>query len=239
MIPGGVYEALRCVDGLKRGRTEAREGRKVKPICDADILATIEHLPAVVADMVQLQRLTGARPGEICDIRPGDINRKARRLGVRPASPQDGAPRSAAGDLHWCQGAADSIAVSVAGGRRLLLFATRSGKQATCGPARGPQDAAIVRQSTRHESESYSRGGRPGEKYDRILRRRSTAGGCEGGRRHRGVRIGCGIVRHRSAQTFRARSRASVPGARRRLSTSEIYAERDFAKAANVARQIG
>ena len=32
MIPGGVYEALRCVDGLKRGRTEAREGRKVKPI---------------------------------------------------------------------------------------------------------------------------------------------------------------------------------------------------------------
>jgi integrase len=39
-------------------------------------LATIEHLPDVVADMVQLQRLTGARPGEICDIRPGDINRK-------------------------------------------------------------------------------------------------------------------------------------------------------------------
>ena len=79
MIPGGVYEALRCVAGLKRGRTEAREGRKVMPISDADILATIEHLPAVVADMVQLQRLTGARPGEICDIRPGDINRKSIR----------------------------------------------------------------------------------------------------------------------------------------------------------------
>lgn len=61
--------------GLKRGRTDAREGRKVLPISDADILATIEHLPQVVADMVQLQRLTGARPGEICDIRPGDINR--------------------------------------------------------------------------------------------------------------------------------------------------------------------
>jgi integrase len=76
VIPGTVYEALRCVAGLKRGRTEAREGRKVMPISDADILATIVHLPAVVADMVQLQRLTGARPGEICHIRPGDINRK-------------------------------------------------------------------------------------------------------------------------------------------------------------------
>jgi integrase len=77
LIPGTVYESLRCVAGLKRGRTEAREGRKVKPISDTDLMATVEHMSAVVADMVQLQRFTGARRGEICDIRPGDINRKA------------------------------------------------------------------------------------------------------------------------------------------------------------------
>jgi integrase len=77
MIPGGIYEALRCVDGLKRGRTEAREGSKVKPVSDNDIMATIQHLPGVVADMVKLQRLSGARPGEICAIRPGDINHEA------------------------------------------------------------------------------------------------------------------------------------------------------------------
>ena len=70
MIPGGVYEALRCVAGLKRGRTEAREGQKVLPISDSDIAATIRYLPEVVADMVRLQQLTGARPGELCDIRP-------------------------------------------------------------------------------------------------------------------------------------------------------------------------
>jgi hypothetical protein len=61
LIPGTVYDALRCVAGLKRGRTEAREGRKVLPISDADILATIEHLPQVVADMVQLQRHQDSR----------------------------------------------------------------------------------------------------------------------------------------------------------------------------------
>ena len=77
MVPGTVYQALRCVAGLKRGRTEAREGRKIMPISDADIHATIAYLPEVVADMVQLQRLTGARPGEICDIRPCDIKRTA------------------------------------------------------------------------------------------------------------------------------------------------------------------
>ena len=86
MIPGGVYEALRCVDGLKRGRTEAREGRKVKPISDADIGPRSSTCPPVVADMVQLQRLTGARPGEICDIRPGDINRKSDVWEYIPAS---------------------------------------------------------------------------------------------------------------------------------------------------------
>jgi integrase len=76
MVPGTVYEALRCVTGLRRGRSEAREGRKVTPISDADIAATIKQLPKVVADMVQLQRFTGARPGEICDIRPRDVNRE-------------------------------------------------------------------------------------------------------------------------------------------------------------------
>jgi integrase len=86
MIPGTVCEALRCVAGLKRGRSEAREGRKVTPISDADIIATIEQLPKVVADMVQLQRLTGARPGEICDIRPGDVNRKGDVWEYIPAS---------------------------------------------------------------------------------------------------------------------------------------------------------
>jgi hypothetical protein len=72
----GVYEALRCVDGLERGSTDACEGRKVEPVNDVDIAATVEHLAQVVADMVRLHRLNGARPGEIYDIRPGDINRK-------------------------------------------------------------------------------------------------------------------------------------------------------------------
>jgi hypothetical protein len=40
MVPDSVYETLRCVAGPKRGRTEAREGRKVIPISDAEIAAS-------------------------------------------------------------------------------------------------------------------------------------------------------------------------------------------------------
>jgi hypothetical protein len=52
-----------------------RESSRVQPISDADITATLEHLSPIVADMVRLQRLNEARPSEICDIRPCDINR--------------------------------------------------------------------------------------------------------------------------------------------------------------------
>jgi integrase len=126
MVPGSVYDSLRCVAGLRKGRTEAREGGKVKPIGDADVAATIEHLPAIVADMVQLQRLTGARPGEICDMRPGDINRRADVWEYVPWQPQDGAPRPVARGFYWRQRPANFVAVSSPRRRRLLLLTARS-----------------------------------------------------------------------------------------------------------------
>ncbi len=52
------------------------------PVDDSIIEATLPHLQPVVADMVRLQRLTGARPGEICSIRPADVNRRWGHLGV-------------------------------------------------------------------------------------------------------------------------------------------------------------
>jgi len=70
LLPSSVFESLRTVDCLKVGRTELPELESVKPIDAATVEATIVHLPEVVADMVRFQLLTGARPGEICTIRP-------------------------------------------------------------------------------------------------------------------------------------------------------------------------
>jgi integrase len=74
LIGPSTYQALHAVAGLKRGRTEARETGPVLPINDAIVDATLPHLPRIVADMVRLQRLTGARPGEICTLRPCDLD---------------------------------------------------------------------------------------------------------------------------------------------------------------------
>ena len=86
LIPGGVYDALRTVTGLRRGRTAAKETPPVLPVDDEAVEATIKHLSPTVRDMVLLQRYTGARPGEICELRPGDVNRTADVWEYVPAS---------------------------------------------------------------------------------------------------------------------------------------------------------
>lgn len=82
-----VYEALRTVDGLKKGRTAAPEAPPVLPVDEATVLETIKYLSPTVATMVQLQLLTGARPGEICSMRPCDVTFSLDGTGCyRPAS---------------------------------------------------------------------------------------------------------------------------------------------------------
>jgi integrase len=238
IIPGGVYEALRCVSGLKRGRTEAREGRKVKPISDVDILATLEHLPEVVADMVQLQRLTGARPGELCNIRPGDINRQSDVWEYIPESHKT--------EHH---DKARVIFIGAKGQRILSPYLLRAA-DAYCF---SPREAEGKRRAAQHEARQtpLSCGNRPGsnrkatprwtagEKYDRNSYARAV--------RRAAVSAGVGTWSpHRLRHTFATEVRKSfgleavqVCLGHSQAAVSEIYAERDFAKAANVARQIG
>ncbi|MEO0531929.1 MAG: hypothetical protein AAF266_15345 [Planctomycetota bacterium] len=56
------------------------------PVSDADVAATLPHLPVVVADMVRVQRLTGMRPGEVLELRPCDLDRTEKVWAYRPAS---------------------------------------------------------------------------------------------------------------------------------------------------------
>jgi len=74
LIPAAVSHGLQTVKGLRKGRTAARESEPVKPVPDEHIDALLPYLPAQVAGMVNLQRLTGMRPGEVVIIRLSDID---------------------------------------------------------------------------------------------------------------------------------------------------------------------
>ncbi len=86
LIPVQVHQALTTVSGLKKGRTAASEPAPVLPVSDEVLAATLPYLPPVVVDMVQLQRLLGCRPGEICQLRPVDLDRSAAVWIYRPQS---------------------------------------------------------------------------------------------------------------------------------------------------------
>ncbi|MGD0901089.1 MAG: site-specific integrase [Thermoguttaceae bacterium] len=86
LVPASIYHALRTVEGLRKGRTTAREPVPVKPVEDTLVEATLPHLPVVVADMIRFQRWTGARPGEVCQLRPMDLDRSGEVWQYRPAS---------------------------------------------------------------------------------------------------------------------------------------------------------
>ncbi len=74
LVPGGVHHALKAVAGLKAGRTEAKESLPVKPVPDACVEAIRPHVSRQIWAMVELQRLTGMRSGEVTTMRTGDLD---------------------------------------------------------------------------------------------------------------------------------------------------------------------
>lgn len=61
MVPESVYRALLAVDGLKAGRSAARETEPVLPVSDENVSAVLPFLSRPLQGLVQVQRMTGMR----------------------------------------------------------------------------------------------------------------------------------------------------------------------------------
>ncbi|MCA9110073.1 MAG: hypothetical protein KDA52_09015 [Planctomycetaceae bacterium] len=73
IIPPHVLVALKSVQGLQAGRTEAVESDPVSQVSNDHVEAVLPHVSAQINTMIQLQQLTGMRPGEVLIMRPCDI----------------------------------------------------------------------------------------------------------------------------------------------------------------------
>ncbi|MCF7954224.1 MAG: tyrosine-type recombinase/integrase [Phycisphaerae bacterium] len=74
MISAEIFHALQTVPGLKRGRTAAPESKPVKPVPMELVEATLKHANRYVAAMIRLQLYTGMRPAEVTIMRRCDID---------------------------------------------------------------------------------------------------------------------------------------------------------------------
>ena len=79
-----AHSALATVEGLREGRTLAREGKKILPVPPESIEAVLSIVTPEIADMIRIQLFTGMRPGELVQIRPYDIDRDGEVWVYRP-----------------------------------------------------------------------------------------------------------------------------------------------------------
>lgn len=84
LVPRYTYSTLCTVEGLRRGRSGAREPEPVAPVAEVYVYAILPYTTRVVAAMIELQLLTGARSSEICQMCPCDIETSGKVWYYKP-----------------------------------------------------------------------------------------------------------------------------------------------------------
>lgn len=238
MLPAAVWQTLHLVPSLKRGRSAARETQRVLPVSDATIDVTLPKLPPVVKDMVRLQRLTGMRPGELVILRPADIQRSGDVWQYRPSQHKT---KYREHDRVVFLGAQAQAIL-----RPYLLRVPTS----YCFQ---PKESEAKRRAAAHAARTtpLNQGNRPGS--NRTVRRTRSAGSSYTVEAYnRAIRRACeklkiphwtpNRLRHSAATEIRSRfglEAAQTILGHSQANITQVYAERDFAKAEAVAREIG
>lgn len=238
LVPSPVYQALAAVASLKCGRSEAVESAPVEPVAEAIVTETITHLPRVVASMVKLQLLSGARPGEICVLRPCDVtfqpngvwvyrpehhktehHGKQRRIFIGPEGQSVLRPFLDRDAEAYCFSPAESEAE-----RNAEKRANRKSPMTPSQAARQPKDSRQRAPRTRYAKDAYCRA---------IVRACHLA---------KVDPWSPNQLRHTRATAIRERygleAAATVLG-HSDPRVTEIYAERDFEMAARIMREVG
>ncbi len=245
-VPEPVYRALQTVTGLRKDRSPAPEPEPIGPVSDDVVDATLPYLGEVVADMVRLERLTGCRPGEVCAMRPMDVDRSQEVWLYRPGSHKT--------EHH---GRGRVIAIGPKGQDVLRSHLLRDPKSCCFVPAesekRRLRDMRARRKSKVQPSQRSRRKRnpkrKPGESYTTAAYRRAVHRAVEAANRDRKKRElpllpmwSPNRLRHSAAtqirKEFDLESARTVLG-HSTVSITEIYAEQDLALAAKVAQKIG
>ncbi len=85
IVPASILHAIASVAGLKQGRTPAPDHDPVRPAPDDLVEAVLPFVSKQVKAMIQLQLLTGMRPGEVTMMRAADIDQSNQPWAYRPA----------------------------------------------------------------------------------------------------------------------------------------------------------
>ena len=199
---------------------------------------TLPYLPALVADMLLFQRLTGARPGEVCILRPCDIERSEDIWSYRPESHKT--------EHH---GRERIIFIGPRAQTILRPYLLREADAYCFSPAESEKNRLAELHAGRNTP--LSCGNRPGMNRKRAPRRKAGSRYTTGSYR-RAIHRACdkaaidrwspNQLRHSAGTEIRRQfglEAAQVTLGHAKADVTQVYAERDAELARDVARKIG
>jgi integrase len=236
LVPASTHHGLRAVSGLRRGRADVRESEPVKPVPESFVDAIRPHVSRQVWAMIELQRLSGMRPGEVCQMRTIDLDTSGRIWVYRPESHKTehhGRGRV----IHFGPQAQEILRPWLQTERGSYLFSPAEATAERLAAMREKRRTPVQPSQTDRKKPNPEK--TPGERYDTDSYRRAIQYGCK--------RAGVPgwhpqQLRHNAAT--RLRKEFSLDTARAVLGHSstamtEIYAELDGAKAAEAMERVG
>jgi len=241
-----VLQALEAVPNIPKGRGIARELPPVTPVEDWVVDETLPYMSTVVADMVRFQRLTGARPGEVCIIRPRDVDMSGDVWTYRPESHKT---------EHHDQ---DRVVFIGPKAQDVLRPYLLRDKEAYCFvPAEAERKRNAARRENRQSPMTPSQAGRhpkasprrqPGSRYTTDTYRRAVDRAIERANKDRKKEQDPlphwfpNQIRHATGTDVRKTyglEGAQVVLGHANANVSQIYAERDLARAREIMQEVG
>jgi integrase len=179
LVSGEVFHALQAVSGIRRGVPGVRESEPVKPAPEHLIEAARPFMPPPVRALVDLQLLTGMRPGEACLMRGCDLETSGRVWVYRPARHKTEhhghertvfiGPRAQEVVRLWLKTDLSAYLFSPAEAEQERNARKRAGRKT-------PQWPSHVKAQARKRKRRRQRA--PGDRYDVAAYRRAIARAC-------------------------------------------------------------
>ena len=236
LIAESVYRALLTVDGLKAGRSTAREPDRVQPVPDEHVEAALPFLTTPLQTMIRVQRLTGMRPGEVAQMQGRCLDTSSEIWLYRPLRHKSAwrgkerivliGPKCQEMLLSFLKTDPDAYLFSPLAGREEWFAAKRSVRKTKVQPS----------QKCRRKANPQRK---PSEFYTRTTYASAIARACKKARvphwhpnqlRHSRATEVRQIYGLEAAQVVLGHARANV---------TEVYAERNLALAARVVVETG
>jgi integrase len=220
LVNPSVFHGLAAVENLRKGASGAKEGKKVMPV-DLEVVERTKPLlvPQLQA-LIDLQVLTGARPGELLIMRPKDIDRSQKIWLYTPAKHK----RSHAGKSR-------SIFIGPRAQCVITPYLDRDNDAYLFSPAEA---------ETERRGKAAARSNAPGDHYTTASYGRAIQRACAKGKLPHWTPH---QLRHTAATKIRAQfgleAAQLMLGHSSALVTEAVYAERDQSKGMEIAGQVG